>query len=111
MIAAVIYAEGSSPLRWWLVAVLWLALIGLLSFLMVSTWRYPSAKGINFGRPRSPLTIIVVGALIFLIWIASEPVLLIITLLYVGSGIAIRIGGVLKRMRNTRSSRPEHQVS
>ncbi len=111
MIAAVVYAEGSSPLRWWIPAVLWLALIGLLSFLMVSTWRYPSFKGINLGRPRSPLTIIVVGALIYLVWIASEPVLLVLSVVYVGSGIAIRIGGILRRrFRAARSSHPERQA-
>src|SRR5262249_48093697 len=47
MVAAVVYAFDSAPLRWWPVAVAWLGLIALLSFLMVSTWRYPSFKDIN----------------------------------------------------------------
>jgi CDP-diacylglycerol--serine O-phosphatidyltransferase len=111
LVAAIVYAEGSSPLRWWILAVLWLALLGLVSFLMVSTWRYPSFKGINLGRPRSPLTIVAIGALIYLIWIASEPVLLAMAVAYVGSGIAIRIGGILRRrLRAARASRPEHQI-
>jgi CDP-diacylglycerol--serine O-phosphatidyltransferase len=110
MIAAVVYAAGSAPLRWWVLAVAWLALIGLLGFLMVSTWRYPSFKGVNLGRPRSPLMIIVLGGLIYLIWIASEPVLLALAITYVGSGIAIRLGGILRRRIRAHHSQPEHQV-
>jgi CDP-diacylglycerol--serine O-phosphatidyltransferase len=97
IIAAIIYASGSAPLRWWPLTTAWLALIGLISFLMVSTWRYPSFKGINLGRPRSPLTIIVVAAFIFLIYIASHVVLLALGVIYVGSGIAIRLGGLARR--------------
>jgi len=111
LVAAVVYAEGSAPLRWWVLSVLWLALLGLLSFLMVSTWRYPSFKAIDLRRPRSPLTFVVVAAFLYLIWIASEPVLLAMGVAYVGSGIAIRIGGILRRrLRAGRTARPEHQV-
>jgi CDP-diacylglycerol--serine O-phosphatidyltransferase len=53
MVAAVVYAANSSPIHLWPFAVVWLALLGLLSFLMVSTWRYYSFKDINcFGRGR-----------------------------------------------------------
>jgi CDP-diacylglycerol--serine O-phosphatidyltransferase len=111
LVAAVVYAEGSAPLRWWVLSVLWLALLGLLSFLMVSTWRYPSFKAIDLRRPRSPLTFVVVAAFLYLIWIASEPVLLAMGVAYVGSGIAIRIGGILRRrLRAGRAARAEHQV-
>src|SRR5215471_108390 len=40
MVASVVYASGSSPIHYWPFAVAWLALQALLSFLMVSTWRY-----------------------------------------------------------------------
>ena len=45
--AAVVYASDSEPLRWWVFSAAWLALLALLSFLMVSTWRYPSFKDIQ----------------------------------------------------------------
>src|SRR5215472_10036977 len=54
MVAAVVYACESEPLQWWIYSALWLALLGLLSFLMVSTWRYPSFKQVNLMGPRSP---------------------------------------------------------
>ena len=109
MIAAVVYACDSEPLQWWMYSVLWLALLGLLSFLMVSTWRYPSFKNLNLTGPRSPLTVILFGALIYLIVYYSQPVLLGLATAYVGCGIVIRIGGIIKR-RFRPTPHPEHQV-
>src|SRR5581483_3403191 len=34
-VSAIIYASGSEPIRYWITSALWLALLGLLSFLMV----------------------------------------------------------------------------
>ena len=97
MVAAVVYACDSDPLRWWAYAVPWLALLALLSFLMVSTWRYPSFKEIHFSGPRSPLIVIFFGALITLIWIYPQPVLLIMAVAYVSSGMLLRAGGIIRR--------------
>src|SRR5438067_7431780 len=52
-VSAIIYASGSEPIRYWITSALWLALLGLLSFLMVSTWRYPSFKDLSLTQPRS----------------------------------------------------------
>jgi CDP-diacylglycerol--serine O-phosphatidyltransferase len=92
--------------------VAWLVLLVLLGFLMVSTWRYYSFKGIGFGRPRSYLLVIVLGALIYLIWNYPQPVLLIMAASYVASGIIIRIGGIIRRrLRHVPPPpHPEHQV-
>ncbi|HZT39764.1 MAG TPA: CDP-diacylglycerol--serine O-phosphatidyltransferase [Bryobacteraceae bacterium] len=112
LVAAVVYASGSAPLRWWPFAVGWLCLLGLMSFLMVSTWRYPSFKDIHLVRPRTPLTIILVASLIFLIYIAPQPMLLLISAAYVATGIFIRAGGIIRRRwrHEPASARPEHQV-
>jgi CDP-diacylglycerol--serine O-phosphatidyltransferase len=96
-VASVVYAFGGSPLRWWVLSAVWLMVIGLLSFLMVSTWRYRSFKDLNLTRPRSWLTFVVLGSLIYLIWNFSQPVLLLLAIVYVGSGIVIRAGGVVRR--------------
>ena len=110
MVAAVAYACDCTPLQWWLFSILWIALLGFLSFLMVSTWRYPSFKGLNLTRPRSPLTIILAGALIYLIWNFSQPMLLAMASAYVGSGIAIRAGGIVRRRMRHSPQQPEHQI-
>lgn len=97
MVAAVIYAAGSEPLVWWPLSVAWLGLLALLGFLMVSTWRYYSFKGINLNRAYSPLIVILLGAFIYAIWNYSQAVLLAMGVSYVASGILIRIGGLLRR--------------
>jgi CDP-diacylglycerol--serine O-phosphatidyltransferase len=114
LVAAVVYASDSVPLTWWTLSAAWLALLALLSFLMVSTWRYPSFKEISLTGPRSPLTVIVFGVLIYVIWNFSQPVLLTISSLYVASGIGIRAGGIIRRRFRPHPPRPqpaEHQVT
>ena len=115
MVASVVYAfADGGPLDWWVFSTAWLALLGLLSFLMVSTWRYPSFKDLSVVRPRSPLTFIVVSILIYLIWDLSQPVLLAMSICYVLSGIVIRAGGIVRRRLRPAQpqpdNRPEHQV-
>lgn len=109
-VASVVYACGGAPLHWWVFSALWLALLGILSFLMVSTWRYPSFKDLSLTRPRSPLTFVLIGSLIYLIWNFSQPVLLALAACYVGSGIAIRLGGAVRRRFRSAPRHPERQV-
>jgi CDP-diacylglycerol---serine O-phosphatidyltransferase len=97
-VAAVVYALSGAPVHGWPVSVAWLALLALLSFLMVSTWRYPSFKDLSLTRPRSPLTFVLVGSLIYLTWNFTRPVLLAMAVTYALSGIVIRVGGVVRRV-------------
>jgi CDP-diacylglycerol--serine O-phosphatidyltransferase len=112
MVAAIVYANDSVPVEWWILSALWLGVLALLSFLMVSTWRYPSFKEIQLKGPRSPLTVIFFGALIVLIWFYSQPVLLALATLYVSTGIVIRAAGIIRRLFRPRppSPQPEHQT-
>ena len=109
MVAGVIYFDGR-PIHWWVFSALWLGLLGLLSFLMVSTWRYPSFKDLSLTQPRSPLTFVVLGILICGIAFFSQPVLLLLSGSYVLSGIVIRIGGVIRRRLRPGSGNPEPQA-
>jgi len=109
MVAAVVHAASGFPIRAWLPwGLAWLGLLGLLSFLMVCTWRYYSFKDMNLLQQRSFLTVVLIATLIYLIWNFSEPVLLAMATTYVASGIAIRLGGLLRR-RVKRLPEPEHQ--
>lgn len=96
-IASIIYAANSVPIDNWIISVLWLGLLALLSFLMVSTWRYRSFKDLNLLQPSSPLSLVLLGSLIFMIWNYSQPVLFAMCLTYTASGILVRIGGLLRR--------------
>lgn len=97
-VAAIIYAADCVPLQWWPVAAAWMGVMGLLSFLMVCTWRYRSFKDFTLVRPRSPLTVVFLGSLIYLIWNYSQPVLLGMAVAYTGSGIVVRAGGIARRL-------------
>lgn len=98
MVVAVTYAADSIPLQSWIFSAAWMALLALLAFLMVSTWRYYSFKDLNLLRPRSPLALILFSSLIYMIYAYSQVTLLLIAVLYVGSGIVIRIGGIVRRI-------------
>jgi len=97
LVAAVVFGFDGQPLAWWPLSVAWLVLLVLLSFLMVSTWRYHSFKGINLSKPYTPLLFVLLGGLIYGIWNWPQPVVLAVASTYVASGIVIRIGGILRR--------------
>lgn len=98
MVATIIFASGSKPLTdiGWSVA--WLILLALLSFLMVSAWRYWSFKDLNLLRPRSPLILVLMCLVIYGIWNWSQIVLLVLASIYVSSGLFIRLGGIVRRV-------------
>jgi CDP-diacylglycerol---serine O-phosphatidyltransferase len=109
LIAAVVYASNSAPIEFWPLSVAWLGLVALLAFLMVSRWRYRSLKDVQLLRPLSPLTVILWGALFYLIWNFSQPVLLAMAVVYVASGIVIRIGGAVRRRLRRMHPEPQRQ--
>lgn len=110
-IAAVVFM-GSAPVRVLSLSVPWLISVGIVALLMVSSWRYPSFKQISFSKPHTTVSTLVVGCVAFLIWAWPQPVLLVSAVVYVSSGIFIRIGGLVKRYRRDRpaTSLPEHQI-
>jgi len=113
MVAAVVYASSGEPLAYWPFSVAWLCLLALLGFLMVSTWRYHSFKGINLNKAYSPLLLILLGALIYGIWNYGQPLLLAIASTYVASGIVTRLAGIVRRLLKLPRRVPppqEHEV-
>lgn len=104
VVAAVIYFFGAIPIENWMLSLCWLAFLFLLSFLMVSTWRYRSFKDFNLLQPRKPLSFVFTAVLIYSIWNYSRPVLLALAILYVGSGIVVRVAGLIKRRGTERSA-------
>jgi CDP-diacylglycerol--serine O-phosphatidyltransferase len=101
-----------APLQSVQLSIVWLILVGIVGLLMVSTWRYPSFKQLGMSKPRSPLMVLIVAGALFVIWMWSQPVLLVMAVTYVCSGILIRAGGIIRRRRRTppAASLPEHQV-
>ena len=98
VVASVVYATGSTPLTSALWSTAWVSLLAVLAFLMVSTWRYWSFKELNMLRPRSPIMLVVMGAVIFGIWNWSQSVLLLMSVAYMLSGVIIRVAGLIRRV-------------
>jgi len=111
MVATIVWASDSQPISWWPLSVAWLGLLLLLGFLMVSTWRYHSFKGISFSKAYSPLTIILVGGLIYGMLNYAQLLFLALTTAYVASGIAIRIGGIVRRRLKPARPAPEIKIA
>jgi CDP-diacylglycerol--serine O-phosphatidyltransferase len=100
VIAAVVHFSGGDPPVWWANAVVWLVVIVIASYLMVSTWRFYSFKDVHF-RSRQPFRLIVIFGLLFgAIWFFSKPVLFALALLYMFSGVFWRLQWVFRRRRN-----------
>jgi CDP-diacylglycerol---serine O-phosphatidyltransferase len=111
MVSAVVWACDSQPLLWWPLSVAWLLLLALLGFLMVSTWRYYSFKGISFSKAYSPLIIILVAGFIYGVVNYAQLLLLALSTAYVASGIVIRIGGILRRRMRSTPRVPEIKIA
>ena len=98
VVAAVVHAFRHPPFNAW-IAVLWLLLVGLTGFLMVSTWRFWSGKEINLANRHPFQWIVVLGLLIYLLVFFSRPVLLIMALAYMFSGVMARAAYSRRRHR------------
>jgi CDP-diacylglycerol--serine O-phosphatidyltransferase len=100
VIAAVVHFQHGEPPPWWGTSVPWLVLIVLTAYLMVSTWRFYSFKGVNL-LARQPFRLVVIfGLLLAGILLFSRPVLLFIALTYMFSGIFWRLHWIFRRRRN-----------
>ncbi len=74
-----------------LLAIVWLALVLALSWLMVSTWRFFSFKEIDLRRRRPYVIMVALAAVMAGLWYASEVVLLATVVAYAGTAVLWRI--------------------
>lgn len=109
MIAAVVHFGRGDPLYPWWLAPIWLALLVLVGFLMVSTWRFPSFKDLGL-RSRHPFqTLVLICGLVALIWFYSEYMLFIIASAYMFSGVFTRFAWIMRRRPAQPSYEEAHQ--
>jgi len=99
MVASTVHFCYGYAIPNWPLAVLWIGMVGLLSFLMVSTWRFWSGKEINFGS-RQPFQLLAVLAIVVFVLIRfSSGVLFFVALAYMFSGIWARAAYSWSRRR------------
>jgi CDP-diacylglycerol--serine O-phosphatidyltransferase len=96
-IAAVVHLVQGNPLPIWWLSVGWGVYVFALAFLMVSTWRFFSLKGVNFRQPQNFRWLIVIGLVIALIWFSSQYFLFALALVYILSGVFARLSFVFRR--------------
>ena len=97
LVAAVVHLSDGSPVQVWWISVLWIAMVFAVGYLMVSTWRYYSFKDIDFRRQQPFVLVILIAGLIAAIWFFSGPVLFLLGMTYVLSGVLARLSYVLRR--------------
>lgn len=99
VIAAVVHAFGQPIFNWWL-ATLWIAMVGMVGFLMVSTWRFWSGKEINLSQRHPFRWIVLLGVFLYLLVFFSREVLLLMALGYMFSGIVARAAYARQRRKS-----------
>jgi CDP-diacylglycerol---serine O-phosphatidyltransferase len=105
LLAATVHFFNSYPVEEWWVAVPWLILVGLCGFLMVSTWRFWSAKEINFSRRHPFQLLVLLAAIAYIVIRFSNGVVFLAALAYMFSGIWARaVYGWRRRRRKAPGS-------
>jgi CDP-diacylglycerol---serine O-phosphatidyltransferase len=99
MIAATVHCCYGYPIPNWGLAVLWIGLVGLLGFLMVSTWRFWSGKEINLSRTQPFQLLMVLAIVVFVLIKFSSGALFFVALAYMFSGIWARAAYSWSRRR------------
>jgi CDP-diacylglycerol---serine O-phosphatidyltransferase len=105
MVAATVHFFNAYPVEAWWVAIPWLILVGLVGFLMVSTWRFWSAKEINLARSHPSRLLLFLAVIVYITLRFSNVVLFFAALAYMFSGIWARAAYGWSRRR--RRPRPE----
>jgi CDP-diacylglycerol--serine O-phosphatidyltransferase len=96
-VAAMVHLVHGNPLQIWWLSIGWGVFVFAIAFLMVSTWRFFSLKGINFRQPRNFRWVIIIGLVMALILYSSQYVLFALALVYILSGVLARLSFVFRR--------------
>jgi CDP-diacylglycerol--serine O-phosphatidyltransferase len=96
-IAAMVHLVHGDPIEKWWYSAIWIVVVMVLGFLMVSRWRFWSAKSIDF-RSRHPFRLVLIMCgFIASIWYYSRYVLFALAVLYMISGVWARLFYAIKR--------------
>ena len=105
LLAATIHLCYGIPVAYWWISVPWLLLVGLCGFLMISTWRFWSAKEINLSRSHPFQVLLLVAIVVYAAVRYSNVVLFSAALLYMFSGIWARMAYGWSRRRRSGAGR------
>jgi CDP-diacylglycerol--serine O-phosphatidyltransferase len=103
LLAASVHFCGGYPVMYWWVALVWLGIVGVSGFLMVSTWRFWSGKELSLSRRHPFQVLLLIAAVLFLVVRYSQGVLFTLALTYMFSGIWARAAYSWSRRRRGQS--------
>jgi CDP-diacylglycerol---serine O-phosphatidyltransferase len=109
MIAAVVHFFRGRPVAAWWLAISWMALVALIGFLMVSTWRFWSGKEINLSNRHPIRWIVVFGVILYALVMFSQVLLFLAATIYMFSGIFARFAYSWSRKRKMPPEMPTAQ--
>ena len=75
-------------------------LVIFLGFLMVSTLRYSSFKNVGVGNRNPRIVVLAIVLLVLALWLYSRWTLLVIALVYVAHGLALKLWSLIKPRRS-----------
>jgi len=110
VISAVVHFKAGEPIESWYVALTWAMMVITLSYLMVSTWRFYSFKDVDLSARRPFRLVVFLGVLIAALWFFSRPVLFVLALSYMVSGVFWRLQWMFRR-RPGSPPPPHHEAS
>ncbi len=91
VIAAVVHFESGSPIHLMWLSAVWLALIALIGFLMVSSWRFWSGKELDISQRRPGRMLVPFALMVSVIVFESNIALIVMAMVYLLSGIFARL--------------------
>jgi len=102
LLAASVHLCYGIPNVYWYIAIPWLILVGLTAYLMVSTWRFWSAKEINLSRSHPFRLLLLLALIAYIVIRYSNVTLFLAALVYMFSGIWARAAYGWQRRRRRR---------
>jgi CDP-diacylglycerol--serine O-phosphatidyltransferase len=110
IVAAFVHYFNGTPITVWWLSLAWLALVMLIGFLMVSTWRFWSGKELSLTDRHPFRMIVLLAAVVALLVLFSEYVLLVVALVYLCSGLLARGVYSLQRRRTQTPRKPQGEI-
>ncbi len=104
-LAAVVHLRLGYPVQAWWSSIIWMVYIFLCAFLMVSTWRFWSAKSIDFHNRQASRLFVLFAPILAAIWYFHRYVLFVLAVTYMISGVFFRLTYAFRR-RDTVSPTP-----
>jgi CDP-diacylglycerol---serine O-phosphatidyltransferase len=109
-LAAVVHLRLGYPVQAWWSSIVWMAYIFLCAFLMVSTWRFWSAKSIDFHNRKSARLFVLIAPILAAVWYFHRYVLFILAVTYMISGVFFRLTYAFKKRSSLPPSTPPQEV-